>query len=260
MPVTVQVQGPAAVVTMDWPAVRNALTTDDMAAVAAAMTSAAEDRGVTAVILTGEGAFCAGANLRRLSSDLAAGSDARQVVEGPAQGLIRAILQVPVTTVAAIDGPAIGLGFDLALACDSRLIGPAGWCMQGWGRIGLIPGTGGELLLRRLNPAIGWTLLEQQPRIDGELARRWGIGEPVTAGTARDAALRRAAGLSDTLTRTAIEGYVRLSRAGLRAELDAHLALCADLQAGLLASPDFAARTQSVIGGPAPASPPGEAR
>jgi len=40
----------------------------------------------------------------------------------------------------------------------------------------------------------------------------------------------------------------------------AHLALCADLQAGLLASPDFAARSQSVIGGPAPASPPGEAR
>jgi enoyl-CoA hydratase/carnithine racemase len=40
MPVTVQVQGPAAVVTMDWPAVRNALTTDDMAAVAPAQTAA----------------------------------------------------------------------------------------------------------------------------------------------------------------------------------------------------------------------------
>jgi enoyl-CoA hydratase/carnithine racemase len=251
MPVITEVIGPAAVVTLDWPAVRNALTVDNMTAVAQAVRAAAADPGVSAVVLTGNGAFCAGANLRRLTADLAGGSSPRQTIEGPAQGLIRAVLEVPVTTIAAVDGPAIGLGFDLALACDSRLIGPDGWCMQAWGRLGLVPGTGGELLLRRLNPAILWTLLERQPRLDGPLCLQWGIGEPVTEGPARDAAIARARALAGQLTRPAIEGYVQLSRAGIRADLSQHLELCAAIQARLLASPDFAARTDSVLRGPA---------
>lgn len=251
MPVSIEVTGPAAVVTLDWPAVRNALTVDDMTAVAQAVRAAAADPGVSAVVLTGNGAFCAGANLRRLTADLAGGSSPRQTIEGPAQDLIRAVLEVPVTTIAAVDGPAVGLGFDLALACDSRLIGPDGWCMQGWGRIGLIPGTGGELLLRRLNPAILWILLERQPRLDGPLCHQWGIGEPVTEGPARDAAILRARTLARQLTRPAIEGYVQLSRAGIRAGLSQHLELCAAIQASLLASPEFATRADTVLRGPA---------
>ena len=82
--------------------------------------------------------------------------------------------------------------------------------MQGWGRIGLVPGTGGELLLRRLNPAILWKLLERQPRIDGPLCAKWGIGEPVTEGSARDAAIARATALAGQLGAT---GHRRLRRA-----------------------------------------------
>jgi enoyl-CoA hydratase/carnithine racemase len=251
MPAVTEIIGPAAVVSLDWPSVRNALTVDDMMAVAAAVRDAVRDPDVSALVLTGNGAFCAGANLRRLTADLAGGSSPGPTIEGPAQGLIRAVLDVPVVTIAAIDGPAVGLGFDLALACDSRLIGPDGWCMQGWGRIGLVPGTGGELLLRRLNPAILWTLLERQPRIDGPLCSKWGIGEPVTEGSARDAAIARATALAGQLARSAIEGYVELSRAGIRADLDRHLRLCAAIQVGLLESPDFAARTETVLPEPA---------
>ena len=65
MPAVTEIIGPAAVVTLDWPSVRNALTVDDMTAVAAAVRDAVRaHRGVSALVLTGNGAFCAGANLR----------------------------------------------------------------------------------------------------------------------------------------------------------------------------------------------------
>jgi len=104
-------------------------------------------------VLTGNGAFCAGGNLRGAveRSDLDT-SERRQMVYAAYQGVVRALVDCPVPTVAAVDGPAVGMGFDLALACDSRFVGPDGWCQQGWGRVGLVPGTGGELLLRLRAP------------------------------------------------------------------------------------------------------------
>jgi enoyl-CoA hydratase/carnithine racemase len=161
--------------------------------------------------------------------------------------VIRQLLALEVPTVAAVDGAAVGMGFDLALACDSRLIGPAGWCMQGWGRAGLTAGTGGCLMLRLLNPSILWKLLEEQPRIDGILAERWGLGEAVTEGTARDAAVRRISALA-RLPRRALASYVSFHREPLRERLEAHLSQAAQIQAGLLADPGFGDRVAALIG------------
>ena len=86
-------------------------------------------------MLTGNGALCAGGNLRGAVERAGMPEDERRrLVYGAFQGLVRAIIDVPVATIAAIDGPAVGMGFDLALACDSRFVGPDGWCQQGWGR------------------------------------------------------------------------------------------------------------------------------
>src|ERR1700691_4465055 len=183
MGVVIQAAGPAALVILDWPEKRNALGPEQAGELTAALRTAGEDPGVRGVVITGNGAFCAGGDIRGMvaRADMPP-EERRALVYTAYQGLIRSVLELPVPTVAAVDGPAVGMGFDLALACDSRLIGPEGWCRQGWARLGLIPGTGGELLLRRLTPAILWTLLERQPRIEGPLCATWGIGEPVTEG------------------------------------------------------------------------------
>jgi 2-(1,2-epoxy-1,2-dihydrophenyl)acetyl-CoA isomerase len=248
MSIRYEVADAALVVTIDRPEVRNALDLDALDDIQRILATVETSPDIAGVVLTGNGAFCSGANLRSLASRAAGPERARRGgVEKHAQRVIRQLLALEVPTVAAVDGAAVGMGFDLALACDSRLIGPGGWCMQGWGRVGLIGGTGGCLMLRLLNPSILWKLLEEQPRIDGPLAERWGLGEAVVDGTARDAAVRRISALA-RLPRRALASYVSFHREPLRERLDSHLSQAAEIQAGLLADPGFADRAAAVVG------------
>lgn len=247
MGVTIERVGSASIVVLDWPERRNALGPDEALEVTAAVREAASPSEICGVVLTGNGAFCAGGNLRGAVERTGMPEDERRrLVYGAFQGLVRALVDVPVVTIAAVDGPAVGMGFDLALACDSRFVGPDGWCQQGWGRVGLVPGTGGELLLRRLAPSALWTLLEAQPRLAGGAMERLGLGEAVDDQPARARALKRVEALAE-MSRDAVEAYVALSRADLRSRLDDHLALAVDHQVRLLASPGFPDRVARTL-------------
>ena len=115
MSLRVEQHGPVTVLTIDRPQVRNALDSPTMAALTAALTAAANDPTVRAVVLTGAGdrAFSAGL-------DLAATADGDLPDESirPVR-LLRAGYPLPV--LAAVNGPAVGGGFELALACDLRV-------------------------------------------------------------------------------------------------------------------------------------------
>ena len=249
MGVLVARQGPAAVVTMSWPEQRNALGPDEARQVSDALRQAAETPDVAGVVLTGEGAFCAGGNLKAASTRVEMPPEERRtLVYGAFQGLIQTLVGLPVPTVAAVDGPAVGMGLDLALACDSRFIGPDGWCRQGWARIGLIPGTGGELLLRMRAPGALWRLLDGQPKVGADLAERLGIGEATDGTTARDAALRRVESYA-VYSAATIGGYVRLNRSELRARLPEHQAECLATQLELLSDPAFRDRARAALPG-----------
>ena len=247
MGVNIERDGPAAVVVLDWPEARNALGPDEAREVTAAITEAVAPTDVCGVVLTGNGAFCAGGNLKGAvdRSDMPE-AERRRLVYGSFQGLVRAVIDVAVPTIAAVDGPAIGLGFDLALACDSRFVGPDGWYQQGWGRVGLVPGTGGVLFLQRHAPDVLWQLLEHQARLDGPAAERLGLSEAVFDCTARTRAVERVHNLAP-MSRDALEGYVALQRADLRRLLDDHLALAVDRQLSLLATPGFAERVARAL-------------
>lgn len=241
--------GAVAVVTIDRPERRNALDVVAMRRLAAALREASTADDVGAVVLTGNSAFCAGADLKHVVERQSLSEEERRAdVREAAQGLTWSLVESPVPVLAAVDGPAVGLGFDLALACDDRLIGPDGWCMQGWGRIGAIPATGGELLLRLRNPTLLWRLLAEQPRITGPDAERWHLGQAVADGPALPVALLRAHAIA-ALPRAAVHAYVRLSRAALRRDLTDHLAACAEEQPRLLADQALASRVEAILGG-----------
>jgi enoyl-CoA hydratase/carnithine racemase len=201
-------------------------------------------------VLTGNGAFCAGGDITGMVARADMPPEQRRaLVYSAYQGLIRTLVELPVPTVAAVDGPAVGMGFDIALACDSRFIGPDGWCRQGWARIGLIPGTGGELLLRLRAPGALWRLLDGQPKVGAVLAERLGIGEATEGGTAREAAVARIESYAAAYSPAALAGYVRLNRAELRARLPEHQAECLAVQLELLSDPAFRDRARAALPG-----------
>lgn len=247
MGVDIEMRGAAAVVTMRWPEQRNALGPDEASLVSEALRSAASGPTASGVVLTGEGAFCAGGNLKGASARQDMPPDQRRtLVYGAYQGLIRTLVDLPLPTVAAIDGPAVGMGLDIALACDSRFIGPQGWVGQGWSRMSLVPATGGALMLQILAPGALWRMLETQPRLDAASAEQYGIAESSGDRTALDRSVERIEHLS-AMSRASLTAYTDLGRDLLRRHLDQHLASGLQHQIGLLADPEFRARAARVL-------------
>lgn len=140
------------ILTLNDPGRRNILSAELSGMLTEAVLAAADDLRVKALIVTGAGsAFCAGAGLDDLEA-AAVGDDSA------VQAVYRAFLTVadcPVPTIAAVNGPAVGAGLNLALACDMRVAVPDAPFDTRFLQIGLHPGGGhGWMLLR----AVGWAM------------------------------------------------------------------------------------------------------
>ena len=183
--------GPVAVVTLNRPDALNSF--DDvlrvgLAEIVRTVAARPEDR---VVVLTGAGrCFSAGADLRvveRLSPELVR----RQLSDeyGPALATLRT-MDKPV--IAALNGPAVGIGLSFALSCDLIVIEESGYLQAPFGRLGLIPDGGLTWLLPRLlGPARAFELAVEGTRIDAKRAFELGlVNRIVPAGQARADALR----------------------------------------------------------------------
>jgi enoyl-CoA hydratase/carnithine racemase len=149
-------EGRTAILSFDRPAERNAIgELSDCAEIVAACERAGSDTSVSCVILTGNGpSFSAGGNLKNMRDRVGIAR-----VESPAetranyrrgvQRVIRALYDLEVPTIAAVNGHAIGLGCDLACICDIRIASEAARFASSFIDVGLIPGDGGAWLLQR---------------------------------------------------------------------------------------------------------------
>jgi enoyl-CoA hydratase len=145
--VLVERHGGAAVLTLNAPERRNVLSEAMVGAVRAALDAAEADPGVTCLVLTGAGtAFCAGAELSTLEN--AADGDFGPV-HTVYDGFLR-VLESPLPTIAAVNGPAVGAGYNLALACDVRIAGASARFDTRFTGLRLHPGGGHTWLLNRL--------------------------------------------------------------------------------------------------------------
>lgn len=245
MGVRIEDKGAAIVVTMAWPETRNAIGPDEADEVADAVRSAGS-RARGAVVLTGEKAFCSGGNLPVIAeiSRTCTREEIETTVYRRFQGMIRALRECPVPTVAAVDGPAVGLGLDLALACDVRLVGPKGWVQQGWARAGLVAGTGGVGLLARVRSGVLWELLATKDRIGPGECARLGLGE-VAEESALEQAFVRAEAFA-AVERDVLGHYVELDRAATWPD-ESHFAESARIQSGLIASQRFRDFAEKVL-------------
>jgi enoyl-CoA hydratase/carnithine racemase len=144
-----------ATLTMNRPETRNALSTPaEWAAFRERCEEIRADRSIRAVILTGAGpAFCAGGNVKHMRDrqGIAAGSpwDIRNTYRDGIQRIPLALYQLEVPTIAAINGPAIGAGLDLACMCDLRIASTQARFAESFVKLGIVPGDGGAWLLQR---------------------------------------------------------------------------------------------------------------
>jgi enoyl-CoA hydratase len=141
-----EVSGAVARITLDDPGRRNILSGPLVAELTAAFDDV-EGRGdVTAVVLTGAGpAFCAGADL----ADLLAGADGDPGPVRRVYGAFDRVRRSPLVTVAAVNGPAVGAGLNVALVCDLRIAAASAWFDCRFLGIGLHPGGGHLRMLQR---------------------------------------------------------------------------------------------------------------
>lgn len=154
--VIVQREGAVVTATLNSPDQRNAITTRaQIDEIVDFCTMVAADPTIHAVVLTGAGsAFCAGGNVKDMMrrEGMFEGSpwEIRNNYREMIQRIPHALWELEVPVVAAINGPAIGAGLDLACMADIRVAADSAKFAESFARLGLVPGDGGAWLLPRV--------------------------------------------------------------------------------------------------------------
>lgn len=175
-----QIRDRVAVITLNHPARRNALTEGLSTRLADAVSAAEADENVHAVVITGTPpVFCAGADLSTLAGANTGSEDSlRRVYTG-----FLAVANCSLPTIAAVGGAAVGAGLNLALAADLRLAGPTARFDARFLRLGLHPGGGMTWMLRRaVGPQTTAAMALFGQVLDAEAAHRAGLVHAVVPG------------------------------------------------------------------------------
>ena len=239
--------GQVLALTMNSPDTRNALTGDEQFDdFESTCTEINDDVGVRAVVLTGAGsAFCAGGNVKdmRDRTGLFSGDpfDQADAYRKGIQRIPRAIYALNVPIIAAVNGPAVGAGCDLATMCDIRIASERAMFAESFVKLGIIPGDGGAWFLPR---AVGYSnackMAFTGDPVKADEALRTGLVSEVVG---EDELMPRALELAQAIAANpphAVRLTKQLMRASQNASLDELLDKSAAFQAVCHAEPDHA--------------------
>jgi len=226
--------GPVIVATLNRPDTRNAISetahSEEIADFCARMT---RDSSVRAIVLTGAGkAFCAGGNIKHMrdKEGIFAGAPfaLRNAYRTGIQLIPAALYELEVPVVAAVNGPAIGAGLDLACMCDVRIASERASFAESFVKLGIVPGDGGAWLLPRLIGMARASLITLTGEtIDAAKALEYGLVAEVVPG---DRVLDRALEIARSIA--ANPGHAtRMAKRLLREGQDMKLAPLLELSA-----------------------------
>jgi enoyl-CoA hydratase/carnithine racemase len=190
--VTTACNGPIAEIGLDNGPL-NLVTRELLRAFNDALTEVAARAEVRCLIVHGGGAraFCAGSDIREFA-DLGKDASERKILFEDM--VLRRLARMPMPTIAAIDGPALGGGLELALACDLRVTRRGALLGLSESRLGGLAGNGSLRLTRRIGPARAKQMLFTGETVSTEQALAWGlVNRVVNGGSALDGARELAA-------------------------------------------------------------------
>ena len=198
-----------ALITLNRPAALNSFTPEMHAALRAAFQKAI-DSGARCAVLTGAGrGFCAGADLS--SFDFTPGENLKQranpgpTIEANFNPSARALMNLPMPTICAVNGVAAGAGASYALSCDMVIAAPSASFIQAFSKIGLIPDAGGSWhLQQRLGLARAMGLALTGDKLTAAQAKEFGLIWDV-----QDDPLAAALALADKLAQMPTQALVQ---------------------------------------------------
>ena len=196
--------GHVVTLTMSQPEQRNPLTGNTaVVELLAAVDRISADGRVRAVILTGEGpAFSAGGDIRKMKEQSSGDVDGMRIRDDYRTGIQRlplALFNLEVPVIAAVNGPAVGAGLDLACMCDLRIASDKARFAESFVKMGIVPGDGGAWMLPRViglsraaelsftgrmvdaTTALAWNLVSQVVPHDELLAAANRLAEEIAA-------------------------------------------------------------------------------
>jgi len=179
--IRIEVDGEIGTLTLDRPDAFNAMSPELIGEMTVAFAWLADQAKLRGLIITGSGqAFCAGGDVTWFRKGVESGeidlpSDVRRGAEVLHQAIVD-LRRVPYPVIGAINGPAAGAGFSLALACDIRIASSTAFFAPAYGRIGASPDGGMTYFLPRVvGPSKALELLLEDPNLKAEAARELGL-------------------------------------------------------------------------------------
>ena len=149
--VNVRVEAGAATIELNRPQALNAWNAQLGTDLIAALERATEDDAVRALVITGAGrAFSSGADLKDISGGETTANgrpDVYKTLTERYHPIMRAIREVPKPVIAAVNGPAVGIGCSLALCCDLIVAAESSYFLLAFVNIGLVPDGGSSLFV-----------------------------------------------------------------------------------------------------------------
>src|SRR3954449_7132127 len=244
--VVVERRGGAATIRLNRPETMNAWNRQFGLDLRAAVEAAAEDDDVRAVCITGTGrGFSSGADLKEMGEREERSPDGRpdvyRTLTERYHPIIRAIRTMPKPVVAAVNGPAVGIGLSLALASDLIVARESAYFLLAFVNIGLVPDGGSSLFVpTRVGMARAAEMAMLGERIGAPQALDWGLINRVFADDEFESAAEQ---LVDQLAAGPTRSYAGTKRQlnnWLYTRMEEQLELEADIQQEMAGSPDFA--------------------
>jgi len=233
-----ETDGPVATLTINRPEARNPLgEAGDGEAFEAAAERLNADIGIRCVILTGAGtAFSAGGNIKAMRERAGAfagpGVDIARGYYAGIHRIVKGLWSLEVPMIAAVNGPAIGLGNDVACLADTRIASDRAVFGATFLKIGLVPGDGGAWLLPRIiGMARAAELFFTGDVIDAGTAASWGL---VSRVVPHETLMQEARTLAEKIAAQpphVLRMTKRLMRRGMTTEFDQIMDMSANMQA-----------------------------
>jgi 2-(1,2-epoxy-1,2-dihydrophenyl)acetyl-CoA isomerase len=220
-------EGGVTTITINRPRYRNSLDMNTARELHQAFRDANEDAQTRCVVITGAGsAFASGGDLKFLLQAASLNPvEVKETIYSNFQGIARGLLDMEKPTIAAVNGPAVGAGFDMCLACDIRIASDKALFSEAFARLGAIPGMCGMYMLPHIiGLGRALELAYTAEAISGQEAERIGLANKVVPHDelipyTKKYAERLANGPTKALAMIKV-GMRRALAAGLQSELE----------------------------------------